>query len=104
MDLVHCLFVDNRADVCLGREAVTDTQLRCPFGKLCYEFFVDLFVNHKSRRGGTSLAARSECSPQRALDSVVDVGVIHDNDGVLTAHLERYDLVITGTLLSDDLA
>ena len=39
---------------------------------------------------------RAERAPERAFDRVVDVGVVHHDDGVLAAHLERADRIALG--------
>ena len=61
------------------------------------ELFVDLFVNDQPRRSRAALPAGAERSPQRAFDGVVDIGVVHHDDRVLAAHLERDDLVVART-------
>ena len=101
-DLVHRLLVDDRADLGLRIEAVADAEFLDLFDKLFAEFLVDLFVNDEPRRSRAPLSARAECTPQRAFDRVVDIGVVHHDDRVLAAHFEADDLVVAGTLLGDD--
>src|SRR5436190_4251021 len=103
-DLVHRGFVYDWADLGFRIEAVADTQELGFLDERGAEFFIDLFVNDEPRRRGASLAARSERTPQRTFDGVVDVGIVHHDDGVLSAHFETDDLVVAGALFGDDLA
>ncbi len=98
---IFCIasLVDDRADLGLCIKAIADAELFDLFDELFAEFFVDLFVNDQSRRRRAALPARSECSPQRAFDSVIDVSVVHHDDGVFTAHFEADDLVVAGHIV-----
>ena len=50
-------------------------------------------VRDHAAGGGAALAGGAERAPEDAFDGQVEIGVVHDDDGVLAAHLERDALV-----------
>ena len=54
--------------------------------------------------GGAALAGGAEGSPERAFNGEVEVGVVEDDHGVLSAHFQGTGLEVGGGGLSDDAA
>ena len=48
-----------------------------------------------------ALAGGAECTPERAFEGEIEIGVVHDDHGVLAAHFERYGLEGGGGALGD---
>src|SRR5262245_1114502 len=81
-------FADHRTHLNRRIEAVADAErFRAP-NELSDEPVVDLLVDHHPAGGGTSLTAGAESPPQTSLDGKLELGVVHDHDDVLAAHLE----------------
>ena len=52
-----------------------------------------LLVDDQSGRRGAALAGGTEGTPEHTLKREVEVGIVHDDLGVLATHLEREPLV-----------
>jgi hypothetical protein len=62
---------------------------------------VDLLVQDQAAGGGTTLAGRAEGAPKHPLERQIKICIVHDDHGVLSAHLERQPLVHAATGLTD---
>ena len=103
-DLFDGVFVDDRAHVDFWIGAVANTQCFGPFNQFLCELLVHFLVHDQPRRSRTALAGSPERAPDSAFNRVVDVGVVHDDDRVLAAHLERADRVAFRACGSNHLA
>ena len=79
---------DAGAHVDARLEAVADAELARPRDELLDELVVDLAVDEEARGRRAALAGRAEGAPHRAVDRQIQVGVFHDEDRVLAAHLQ----------------
>ena len=103
-DLVHGVFVDNRADFHFRIGAVADAQSLRALDQLPGKLAVHFLVNYQTRGRSAALSGSTERAPERAFDSVINVSIIQDDDCVLAAHLQRTDRVAFGAGVSDSTA
>src|SRR5437660_1084757 len=95
-DLLHGGFVDYRSHVDLRIGAVADAHRSRSLNQFLCELLVHFLVHDQPRRSRAALAGSPKCAPDSTFYRVVDVGVVHDYDGVLAAHLERTNCVAFG--------
>src|SRR5688572_2460104 len=69
-------------------EAITDPQRAGPRGKLTHKRVVHSLVHDDAACRRTALPGRPESTPETPFDRQVELRVVHDDDDVLTAHLE----------------
>src|SRR5262249_7146717 len=100
-DLVGRLLVDNRANVGFGVQAVTQPQRLGAVNKHSSKFLGDATMDDDTGSGSASLSRGSECAPQYALESEIQVRILHDHYYVFAAHLERTYFVTGGCSLAD---
>ena len=79
-----------------GRRPSPTTSDRVARHELIDERAIDLLVHHDTACRGAALSGRPEPAPETAVDGELEVGVIHDHDDVLAAHLEM-DLLEAGS-------
>ena len=77
-------------------EAVAHLEGLGALGEHLDELVVDAPLDEAAARGGAALAGGAEGAPEHALDGQVEVGVVHDDDGVLAAHLQAHALEVGG--------
>src|SRR4030095_6538555 len=99
-DVAHDLFdsvrIDHWSNVRLRVRTVANPQASCLCDKLINELFVDFLVNDQARRRSTALPRRTEGAPNGAFNGEINIGIVHDDDCVLAAHLEGTDRVTFG--------
>src|SRR5215831_1968769 len=100
-DLVGRLLVDNRADVGLGVQAVTQPERFGAVNKHSSKFLGDATMDDDAGSGSAPLSRGSECAPQYTLECEIQVRILHDHYYVLAAHLKRAYLVTGGCRLAD---
>ena len=99
VDLLQRRAVHDRADVRRVLEPVAEPELLGSLDELRRERVVDALAGDDAARGGAALAGRAEGRPEDPLDGEVEVGVVHDDDGVLAAELEVDVLEVGGAVL-----
>ncbi len=77
-------------------QAVAEPQPLCPFGQERGETVVYHFMYDQAAGGGAALAAGAEATPERPFQGQFQVGVVHDDDGVLPTHLQGQGAVQRG--------
>ena len=81
--------------------AVTQTQ---PVGRIrqaAQKSVVNLLVQDQAAGGGATLARRAEGTPEHPFERQVEIRIVHDDHGVLSAHLQRQPLVHAAAGLAD---
>src|SRR5207344_1740245 len=71
-------------------ETIAHPQRLGACGKLFEERLVEFLVHDHAARRGAALAAGPEAAPEAAFHRQFQVGVVHDQDDVLAAHLEMH--------------
>src|SRR5882672_10949833 len=82
------LLVDAGTHIDSRVEAIADFQFFRAGYQARSEFAVHRFVNGDAASGGAALAGGAEAAPDGAVDGEVEIGVVHDYDDVLAAHLQ----------------
>ncbi len=89
---VHLLargFVDQRPHLHGLVEAVSDPYLLSPLDQHLGELFFYISMEDQTARGGAPLSRGSECPPQGAFQSEIQISILHDDLRILPAHLQR---------------
>src|SRR5947207_2330726 len=73
-----------------GVEPVADAQCPGSGDELFEKRLIDPLVYDDAACGGAALAARAEPAPEASFHRQLEVGVLHDHDDVLAAHLEMH--------------
>ena len=92
MDVFASAPVDHRPHLHRFVQAVAQSQLACGCLQHLNEPVVDLFMEDQAAGGGATLPSSSEGPPQYPFQGQFQVGVVHDDLGVLTTQLQRYPL------------
>src|ERR1051326_1612573 len=85
----YLLFIDLRSHVYGFIKAVADLELLRAIDEPVRELPVYAFLHDYAACGGAALPRSAECTPQDAIESQVEIGVVQHNDRVFSAHLER---------------
>src|SRR5919199_1799229 len=81
--------VDRRSHRHLLVEPAPDLQLACALRQPSAKLIRDGAVGDDPARGRAALARRPKRTPDRSFEHQIEVGVLHDDDGILAAHLQR---------------
>src|SRR5439155_11533808 len=95
-DLLHGVLVYYRAHIDFRIGAVAYAQGLRALDEFIAELLVHFLMHDQPRRSRAALTGSPERAPDRAFYRIVDVGVVHDDNCVLTAHLKRTDCVSLG--------
>ena len=83
-------FVDQRPHVGGFFDARTEAELSGAGRKPLDQPVVDRLVDEQAAGGRAALAGGAEGAPERAFDGQVEIGVVHDDFGVLAAAFQRH--------------
>src|SRR5579871_2259226 len=83
------LLVDLRTHLHGLIKAASNFKTFCPRYKLAYELLVNAFLHNHPAGGGATLPGGSESAPEHAIQRKIEVGIVENDDGVLSAHFER---------------
>src|SRR4029077_14037141 len=96
------LLVDLRAHVVLFIDAGDNLHGLRATHELVGKLVVDTLLHDHATGSGAALSGSTEASPERSVDSKIDVRVVEHDDGILASHLERAGLEVSGCGLADD--
>ena len=96
--------VDDGTQLDVRLEAVPDLERFGTRHQLLLHVAQHLSLHDQARAGGAPLAGRAEAAPDRAVEHQIQVGVVHHDDGVLAAHLQRDALEVAAAGLGDEAA
>ena len=88
-DLPPLGLVDQRSHMGLRSRRPLPSRIRAArSARIVHETVIDTFMDDDAAGGGAALAAGAEASPESPFQRQFQVGVIHDDDGVLSPHLQ----------------
>src|SRR5580658_3530101 len=85
---LQLLFVDAGAHLGGGVEAVADFHRFHARDKFLDEFAVHALLYSHAAGGRAALSGGAEAAPDRAFDGEVEIGIIHHDDDVFSAHFQ----------------
>ena len=107
-DVVHhpfeLAFIDQRSDVGGFFDARTEAEFGGAGHQALDQPVVDRRVDDQAAGGRAALAGGAEGAPERAFDGQVEIGVVHDDFGVLAAAFQRHPFARASAFGGDVLA
>ena len=98
---LNLLPVDLRPHLHRFIESISDLEVFCAQGKFRRKLLINPFLNNHPAGGGATLPGCAECTPQYSFERQVNIGIVKDNDGIFSAHLQRTGLKAAGCFLSN---
>lgn len=84
-----------------GLERIADADRLVGLGQLLDELVMDLLVQQEAASGGATLTGSADGGKENGAESQVEISVVHDNNGVVTAELEERLAEALGNSLAD---
>ena len=88
-NFVELRFVDHGSYICFFSESVTQSKAGGRSFKSLNKGIIDSLMNTDSARGSASLSTRTKASPDSPLDRQIRIGIVHDNDDILSSHFSN---------------